>query len=100
RPSSMAKPVDPGRSDDPPTLARPRGAPVGPPPLEEFDDNVDTIVSDSFPEMDDFRQQLRKGPGAGANAGGGEQPQTAVTQTLAASPVAMAVHSGPRPAPP
>ena len=99
RPSSIAKPVDPARSDDPPTLARPRGASGGP-PLEEYDDNVDTIVSDSFPEMDDFRQQLRNNPIPAAGAAGGNQPQTAVTLTQAASPDAMAVHSGPRPAPP
>jgi serine/threonine protein kinase len=107
RPASVAKPVDRiasddpptlARHDDPPTLARPRGAPVGAPPMEEFDDNVDTIVSESFPEMDEARQQWRQQQNPVPAAGG--LPQTAVTLTQAASPVAMAVHSGPRPAPP
>ena len=93
--SKMGRAVD-SRSDDPPTLARPRGAPVfeGPAP-DEFDDNVDTIVSASFPELDELRQ-----PQAAAGARYEEPPTTAVTRTQAASPAAMAVHSGPRPAPP
>ncbi len=95
RPAKVA-PLAASQSDDPPTIARPRGSgsPSDPGP-EEFDDAVDTIVSDSFPELDDIRKPKAPvaptpeppAPGAGA------------TVTHAASPVAMAVHSGPRPAP-
>jgi serine/threonine-protein kinase len=102
RPASLARPVDPVRSDDPPTIARPRAGASGPQPaMEEFDDNVDTIVSDSIPEIDDFRAQLKQGVATGPMTGGmsPEQPETALTLTQAASPNAMAIHSGPRPVP-
>ncbi len=87
RPAKLAAPVD-THSDDPPTLARPRGASPDP---EEFDDNVDTIVSDSFPELDEIRG-VKAPPAAGA-------PPQGETLTHAASPVAMAFHTAPRPAP-
>jgi eukaryotic-like serine/threonine-protein kinase len=93
RPAKVTKPVD-SRSDDPPTLARPRGSPSEPSP-EEFDDNVDTIVSDSFPELDDLRLPKTAGRPSVSGAAG-----LNATLTHAASPVAMAVHAAPRPAPP
>jgi serine/threonine-protein kinase len=91
RPAKLAEPVD-THSDDPPTLARPRGAAASEP--EEFDDNVDTIVSDSFPELDEIRGvKAPAAPAAGA-------PPPGETLTHAASPAAMAIHTAPRPAPP
>jgi serine/threonine-protein kinase len=92
RPAKLAEPVD-THSDDPPTLARPRGAAASEP--EEFDDNVDTIVSDSFPELDEIRGV--KAPNAAPAAGA---PPQGETLTHAASPAAMAIHTAPRPAPP
>jgi serine/threonine-protein kinase len=100
RPATVPRPVDPVRSEDPPTLALPRGAvdetnvPRMSAPEDDFDDSGDTIVTDSMPEMDELRK-LRKPPAAGM------PPALGVTQTQAASPAAMSsVASGPRSLPP
>ena len=95
-PVHVARPDDPLESgdslsaDDPPTLARPRGAGEAfkESYADEFDDLGDTIVSDSMPDMGDLRR-----PAAGLPAALG------ATMTLAASPAAMAAPQGLRPAP-
>ncbi len=92
RPAKLAPAVD-SHTEDPPTLARPKGAFSSDPGPDEFDDNVDTIVTDSFPELDEIRQRNA------ASVIGDDPPTLAATVTHAASPVAMAVHSAPRPAP-
>jgi serine/threonine-protein kinase len=99
RPSTLAKPVDPMRSEDPPTLAVHRGPPTGhaarqapiPSFEDDFDDSGDTIVSDSMPDMEELRRMPAPKPAAGAHPLG-------ITLTQAASPVAMA--TGPRTLPP
>jgi serine/threonine protein kinase len=91
-PASLPGLVD-GRSEDPPTLARPRAAdrePTG--TQDDFDDAGDTIVSDSMPDMREMMRMPAPTPAAGVPAALG------VTLTTAASPIAMA--SGPRSAPP
>ncbi|HEY8039567.1 MAG TPA: protein kinase [Polyangiaceae bacterium] len=99
RATSLSSPVDPSRSEDPPTLALPRGAPVEERPHagasfeDDFDDAGDTIVSDSMPEMEELRRQPVPAPAAGL-------PPLGTTLTQAASPTAMAFSSGPRPLPP
>jgi hypothetical protein len=55
----------------------------------------DTLITDSMPpEIDELRRQPAPTPAAGV------PPPLGVTVTQAASPVAMAVFSGPRPVPP
>lgn len=94
RPAKVAPPAD-SHSEDPPTLARPKSASVpSDPGPDEFDDNVDTIVTDSFPELEEIRQKNA------ASVIGDDPPTIGATVTHAASPAAMAVHSAPRPAPP
>jgi serine/threonine-protein kinase len=93
RPAKVAPPAD-SHSEDPPTLARPKGSFQSDPGPDEFDDNLDTIVTDSFPELDEIRQKNA------ASVIGDDPPTLGATVTHAASPVAMAVHSAPRPAPP
>ena len=102
RPASLPRPIDPIRSEDPPTLARPRGPgegrgrPDGASFDDDFDDVGDTIVSDSMPEIDELRRP--KTPAMGMTPGLG------TTQTRAASPGAMAgamaVAMGPSAIPP
>jgi serine/threonine-protein kinase len=99
-PGTLAGIVDPLRSEDPPTLAKPRSAQEMRGGIEsfedDFDDAGDTIVSDSMPDM---QEMLRAPPPAAAvptPAAG--LPALGVTITQAASPAAMAV--APRPAPP
>jgi serine/threonine protein kinase len=98
RPGNLPRPVDPVRSEDPPTLARhppaPGTAPSGPTPgfSDDFDDGGDTIVSSSMPDMDELRRMPAPTPAAGVAPAGG------ITLTQAASPVAMA--TGPRTLPP
>lgn len=87
RPAHLSRPAETSRSDDPPTIARPRSTPSVPSP-DEFDDNVDTIVTESFPEIEELRRA--------AVEAATTQPGTL---TNAASPAAMAIHSAPRPAP-
>jgi len=92
----LASRPDPSRSDDPPTLALPRGAPLDPrgPSMsgasfdDDFDDVGDTIVSDSIPDMD--QRSSAPLPAAGL-------PPLGVTKTNAASPAAIA--AGPRAVP-
>jgi serine/threonine-protein kinase len=98
RPASLARPVDPIRSEDPPTLARPRGPGEGRHDErrvseDEFDDVGDTIVTDSIPLM----EELRRAPPTPA---AGLPPPLGVTLTQAASPAAMAVAFGPTALPP
>jgi serine/threonine-protein kinase len=96
RPARLSAPVD-THTEDPPTLARPRGSAYEPAP-DEFDDNVDTIVSDSFPELDEVRGvKAPAGPPSAQTTGAAP---IGVTLTHAASPAAMAIHTAPRPAPP
>jgi len=101
RASTLARPVDPVRSEDPPTLAGRQGSPSGnlgrpaqPPPSfdDDFDDSGDTIVSSSMPDM----EELRRMPAPPAPAAG--VAPLGITLTHAASPVAMA--TGPRTLPP
>lgn len=98
--------IDASRSDDPPTVALPRGGelPAASTPMppaqhqsaqfeDDFDDAGDTIVSDSLPDMD-----LAPRPGGAAFPGIPQPaPPLGTTLTSAASPVAMA--AGPRAAP-
>ena len=100
RPGALARPVDPVRSEDPPTLAGPRsgspagniGRPMATPNYEDdFDDGGDTIVSSSMPDMEELRRMPAPTPAAGVAPLG-------ITMTQAASPVAMA--TGPRTLPP
>jgi serine/threonine-protein kinase len=109
RPSALPRPVDPVRSEDPPTLAGRKSAtpplastappraqpPASPSYDDDFDDSGDTIVSSSMPDMEELR---RMPPPAAAPVPAAGTAPLGITQTHAASPVAMA--SGPRSLPP
>jgi serine/threonine protein kinase len=101
----MAPLPEPARSEDPPTLAKPRGPAADAPQMggasfdDDFEDIGDTIVSDSAPEMDDSPAPSGPLPAAGLPPPGVPmQPPAAgmpphgsgrVSVTNAASPRAM-----------
>lgn len=89
--------------DNAPTLAKLRGAAMGPAPIsvsgarfdDDFDDVGDTVVSDT-PDMDDAPSL----PRVPVPAAGAPPPSARELHTQAASPAAMSVATGPRAVPP